>query len=43
MQLNFAIRPSENLKQRFTKEEIAQVPESYKFYAKLIEGEEKGE
>ena len=33
----FVSRPNENLKQRFTKEEIAQVPEIYKPYAKLVE------
>ena len=37
----FACRPNENLKQRFTKEELAQVPEIYKFYATLIEEEEE--
>ena len=37
----FANRPSEILKQRFTKEEIAQVPEIYKPYAKPIEEEEE--
>ena len=37
----FASRPTETLKQRFTKEEIAQVPEIYKFYATLIEEEEE--
>lgn len=37
----FASRPNENLKQRFTKEELAQVPEIYKFYATLIEVEEE--
>ena len=37
----FASRPSEILKQRYTKEEIAQVPEIYKFYATLIEEEEE--
>ncbi|WP_143318666.1 DUF1642 domain-containing protein, partial [Carnobacterium maltaromaticum] len=37
----FASRPAETLKQRFTKEEIAQVPEIYKFYATLIEEEEE--
>lgn len=35
----FASRPTSYLKQRFTKEEIAQVPEIYKFYATLIEEE----
>lgn len=37
----FASRPNEKLKQRFTKEELAQVPEIYKFYATLIEEEEE--
>ncbi len=37
----FACRPAETLKQRYTKEEIAQVPEIYKFYATLIEEEEE--
>lgn len=37
----FASRPNKKLKQRFTKEELEQVPEIYKPYAKLIEGEEK--
>ena len=37
----FASRPNEKLKQRYTKEEIAQVPECYKFYATLIEEEVK--
>lgn len=36
----FASRPNENLKQRFTKEEIAQVPEVYKPFAKPMEEEE---
>lgn len=36
----FASRPNENLKQRFTKAELEQVPEVYKFYAKPIEEEE---
>ena len=35
----FASRPNEKLKQRYTKEEIAQVPEIYKYYATLIEEE----
>ena len=33
----FASRPNDKLQQRFTKEEIAQVPEVYKPYAKPIE------
>lgn len=37
----FASRPNDKLKQRFTKEEIAQVPEVYKFYATLIEEEKE--
>lgn len=37
----FASRPNEKLKQRYTKAEIEQVPEVYKPYAKLIEGEEQ--
>lgn len=37
----FASRPNEKLKQRYTKEEIAQVPEIYKSYAKPIEEEEE--
>ena len=37
----FASRPAETLKQRYTKEEIAQVPEIYKYYATLIEEEEE--
>lgn len=37
----FASRPNEKLKQRYTKEELAQVPEIYKPYAKPIEGEEE--
>ena len=36
----FASRPNDKLKQRYTKEEIAQVPEIYKFYATLIEESE---
>ena len=35
----FASRPAETLKQRYTKDEIAQVPEIYKPYAKPIEEE----
>lgn len=35
----FASRPAETLKQRYTKEELEQVPEIYKFYAKPIEEE----
>lgn len=38
----FASRPNEKLKQRFTKDEIAQVPEVYKPYEKPIEEEEEG-
>lgn len=37
----FASRPNEKLKQRYTKEEVSQVPECYKFYAKLIEEEDE--
>ena len=37
----FASRPNDKLQQRFTKEEIAQVPEIYKYYAKPIEEEEE--
>ena len=37
----FASRPAETLKQRYTKEEIAQVPEVYKPFAKPIEEEEE--
>lgn len=37
----FASRPAETLKQRYTKDEIAQVPEIYKYYATLIEEEEE--
>ena len=37
----FACRPKEGLQQRYTKEELAQVPEIYKPYAKPIEEEEK--
>ena len=37
----FANRPSESLKQRYTKEELEQVPEVYKPYAKPIEEEEE--
>ena len=37
----FASRPSEKLKQRFTKAELEQVPEIYKPYAKPIEEEEE--
>ncbi len=36
----FASRPNEKLKQRYTKEELEQVPEIYKPYAKPIEEEE---
>ena len=36
----FASRPDKNVKQRFTKEELEQVPEIYKPYAKPIEEEE---
>ena len=36
----FASRPNDKLKQRYTKAEIAQVPEIYKPYAKPIEEEE---
>ena len=36
----FASRPAETLKQRYTKDEIAQVPEIYKTYATVIEEEE---
>ena len=35
----FANRPSESLKQRFTKEELERVPEVYRAFAKLIEEE----
>ena len=35
----FASRPSDKLQQRYTRDEIAQVPEIYKFYATLIEEE----
>ena len=37
----FASRPNEKLKQRYTKEELEQVPEIYKPYATLIEEEEE--
>ena len=37
----FASRPNEKLKQRYTKEEVSQVPEIYKLYAKLIEEEDE--
>ena len=37
----FACCPSKKLKQRYTKEELEQVPEIYKFYATLIEEEEE--
>lgn len=37
----FASRPNEKLKQRFTKEELEQVPEVYKPFAKLIDEEEE--
>ena len=37
----FASRPDEKLKQRYTKEELEQVPEVYKPYAKPIEEEEE--
>ena len=37
----FASRPNDKLKQRYTKDEIAQVPEIYKYYATLIEEEEE--
>ena len=37
----FASRPNDKLQQRYTKEEIAQVPEVYKPYAKPIEEEEE--
>ena len=37
----FASRPASALQQRFTKEELEQVPEVYKPYAKLIEEEEE--
>lgn len=37
----FASRPNDKLKQRFTKEELEQVPEIYKPYAKPIEEEEE--
>ena len=36
----FASRPNDKLKQRFTKEELEQVPEIYKPFAKPIEEEE---
>ena len=39
----FANRPSEILKQRYTKEELEQVPEIYKTFAKPIEENEKYE
>lgn len=37
----FASRPDKNLKQRYTKDELAQVPEIYKIYAMLIEEEDE--
>ena len=37
----FASRPNDKLKQRYTKEELEQVPEIYKPYAKPIEEEEE--
>ena len=37
----FASRPNEKVKQRYTKEELEQVPEIYKPYAKPIEEEEE--
>ena len=37
----FASRPDKNVKQRYTKEELEQVPEVYKLYAKPIEEEEE--
>lgn len=37
----FSSRPDKNVKQRYTKEELEQVPEIYKFYATLIEEEEE--
>ena len=37
----FASRPDKNVKQRYTKEELEQVPEIYKPYAKPIEEEEE--
>ena len=37
----FASRPDKNVKQRYTKEELEQVPEVYKPYAKPIEEEEE--
>ena len=37
----FASRPNEKLKQRYTKEELEQVPEVYKPFAKPIEEEEE--
>ena len=37
----FALSPCIGQKQRYTKEELAQVPEIYKFYATLIEEEEE--
>lgn len=37
----FASRPEKKLKQRYTKEELEQVPEIYKQFAKPIEEEEE--
>ena len=37
----FACRPNDKLKQRYTKEELEQVPEVYKPYAKPVEEEEE--
>ena len=37
----FASRPNDKLQQRYTKEELEQVPEIYKPYAKPIEEEEE--
>ncbi len=37
----FASRPNDKLKQRYTKEELEQVPEVYKPYAKPVEEESK--
>ena len=37
----FASRPDKNVKQRYTKEELEQVPEVYKPYAKPVEEEEE--
>ena len=39
----FASRPNEKLKQRYTKEELEQVPEIYKSYATPVEEEEEYE